>query len=138
MHACKLAFQKKERKTPQEKPNSKKKGSSSSPYYPPPSRHRLKRHPRREPFHVAARKPLVQVLALGHIERAQLMAAVHDGLDPDARDPHASTDGQFQQLQQMEPDAAERGVADGAAAEREVEATEMGTTEREDLGGCIG
>lgn len=110
---------------------------SSSPY-PPPSRHRLKRHPRRQPLHVAARKPLVQILALGHIERAQLMATIHDGLDPNARNPHAATDGQFQQLQQMEPDAAEGGVANGAPAERQVEAAEMGTAEREDLGGGIG
>lgn len=66
------------------------------------------------------------------------MAAIHDRLDPDTCDSNTSSNRQFQQLQQVQPDAAKRGITDGATAERQIEAAEMGTSEREDFGGSIG
>lgn len=66
------------------------------------------------------------------------MAAVDDGLDTGACDPHAPPDGELAQLEQVQADAAEGGVADGAAAEGEVEAAEVRAAEGEDLGGGVG
>lgn len=90
------------------------------------------------PLHASTLQPRRQILALAHVERAQLMAAVDNGFNPNSRHPHAPSDRELAQLEQVQADAAEGGVADGAAAEGEVEAPEVRASEGEDLGGGVG
>lgn len=66
------------------------------------------------------------------------MAAIDDSLDPDASDTHAATHGKLAHFEEVETDAAERGVGHGAAAEGEIEVGEVGAAEGEDFGGGVG
>lgn len=104
----------------------------------PRSRYRLEPHPWLKPLRAPALDPLAQILTLAHIERGQLVAAVDDGLDADARDADAAAHRQLAQLEEMQADAAEGGIADGAAAEGEIEPVEVRAAEGEDLGGGVG
>ena len=49
------------------------------------------------------------------------MAPVDDGFDADASDADAASDREGAQLEEVESDASERGVGNGAAAEGEVQ-----------------
>ncbi|KAL8952545.1 MAG: hypothetical protein Q9183_007381 [Haloplaca sp. 2 TL-2023] len=91
----------------------------------PRPRHSLKPYSRRNPLHPAPFKPLTQILALTDIKRLEFMAAIDDSFDTDARDTDTASDRQLLQFQEMQSDTAERGITDGTAAEREVEATEV-------------
>ena len=66
------------------------------------------------------------------------MAAVDDGFNADARDADTASDGEGAQFEEMETNAAEGGVGNGASAEGEVEFSELGTAEGEDFGGGVG
>ena len=66
------------------------------------------------------------------------MTAVHNGFDADARDADTSSDGEGAQFEEVESDAAEGGVGNGASAEGEVEFSELRTAEGEDFGGGVG
>ena len=92
--------------------------------HPRPS-HSLKSYSWRKPLHPASFQPLTQVLALTDIKSLEFVASVDDCLDTDARDTDTASNGKLLQFQEMQSDTAERGIADGTAAEGEVEATEM-------------
>ena len=66
------------------------------------------------------------------------MAAVDDGFDADARDANTASHGEGAQFEEVESDASEGGVGDGAPAEGEVEFSELRTAEGEDFGGGVG
>ena len=66
------------------------------------------------------------------------MAPVDDGFDADARDANTASHGEGAQFEEVESDASEGGVGDGAPAEGEVEFSELRTAEGEDFGGGVG
>lgn len=52
-------------------------------------------------LHPARLEPALETLTLGDIEEVELMTALDDGLDPDARDADAAPDRQFAEVEEM-------------------------------------
>ena len=86
----------------------------------PPLSDSLKPDPLLKPSHPTSIQPPLQILTLTHIKLLQLMAALDNSLDSNPCDAHAAAHGQRAQFQQVQTDAAEGGVGDGGATEREI------------------
>jgi len=105
--------------------------SSPQSQFPPTRLLRLKPQPL-PPIHPptpllpTAIQPLLQILTLAHIKTLQPRAPLHHSLDPDTRNSHTPADGKFLQFEEMQANAAERGVRDRGAAEGEFEGGELG------------
>ena len=104
----------------------------------PPLRHSLKPDPSSKLLHPPIIQPLLQILALADIKIPKLVASVHNSVYTRARDTHAAAHGELVEFEEMQTDASEGGVGDGAATEGEVEFAEVGAAEGEDLGGGVG
>jgi hypothetical protein len=79
-------------------------------------------------------QPLLQILTLTNIKALQFRTAFNHSLNPHARNSHTSTNRQFFEFEEMETDAAERGVRDCGTAEGEFERGELWATEGQNLG----
>ena len=59
----------------------------------PPFSHCLEFHSLCEFLHASAFEPIVEILALADIKRFELVASVHDSLNPNPSNPNTSSDG---------------------------------------------
>lgn len=90
------------------------------------------------PSHAAPSNPRLQIPTLADIGPLEGGAAIEDGLDAGRGDADAAADAQAAQVVEVQRDAGQAVVADGAAAEGHLQLLEAREAEGDDLGGRVG